>query len=659
MSDVIGIDTEFFWSKKLRYSLKVQIVEQFVASHLFDCYMVSACAGDTAWAGHPRDFNWAALDGAILVSHNARCDIVVINELITRGLIPKFVPAAWHCSADLTAYLCNRRALAAAVEHFYGVHLDKGTRDNSGGQRWPQDFSPEQQEEMRKYARGDVYWCRKLWVDHAHKWPEHERALSEQTRAQGRYGVQINTELLDSYIVQTHAMKNSAEQQIPWIINAEDEEWDDFNAKPTSTKCIAEMCRKDGIPACPVKSDDEEAYEEWENLYAPTHKWIYALGNWRSINKLYKTFVKVKERVRPDGVMPFGLKYFGAHTGRWSGDAGVNMQNMRKKPVICNEHGMLEIDEKRTDKAIDEHRETGAWPAWVLGTVDFRHLIIPRPGTKMITCDLSQIEPRVLAWITGNTVLLDFVKTGMSIYEAFARANMGWTGGNLKDEAPAIYALAKAQLLALGYQAGWEKFVLMAYLYTRVDITADDPEFVEETDPFTGKTSKVSGYGANSKRIVAEFRAQNPLTTGLWKQLDLSFKQSLGYDFRMALPSGRKLTYQKVRADIRVEQDKKTGKPVRKTVFTADSDGRRKILYGGKLTENLIQATARDVFAYHLLRLEEAGFRVLYSVHDEAVLECSLDKTTKEVEELMSQCPDWLAGCPIAAEAKEVAHYCK
>jgi DNA polymerase len=265
----------------------------------------------------------------------------------------------------------------------------------------------------------------------------------------------------------------------------------------------------------------------------------------------------------------------------------------------------------------------------------------------------------VLAWIVGNKPLLDMIWGGMKIYEAFARANMGWTGGPLAEEAPDLYALYKAMVLALGYQAGWEKFILMAWTHARVDITKDDPEWAEETDRFTGEIKTVSGYGQRSKKTVAEFREKNAPVTALWKQLDISFKQSLGSNFVMTLPSGRRMTYCQVRADTRVDKDPKTGQPVKRTVFTADADGRRKPYYGGKLTENLIQATARDVFAFHLLRLEQQGFRVLFSVHDEAIIECDMNRTKEEVRAIMSECPEWLAGCPIGCDPKEVERYCK
>lgn len=662
MSDVIAIDFETFFSKKLKYSLRSQIAEQYCRSHLFDPYLISASDGKSCWAGSPKDFNWSVLGGATVISHNWYFEKSVLLEMTRRGWIPDTVLAnikEARCTANLTSYLCNRRALDHAVDYLYNVKLSKTDRADANNKHWPTDFSALQQTDMIEYARRDAFWCWKIWNDHAHKWPEFERRLSKMTIEQGLRGVQIDTALLNDYLIKIHEMKMTTERCIPWIANAEDAEWEEFNAKPTSTKCIAEQCRKTGIPCCPVKSDDEEAYLEWENTYGPTHTWIYSISAWRSINKLYKTLQTVKERLRDDGTMPFALKYFGAHTGRWSGDARVNMQNMRKIPVLCNEHGLMELSEKREIEAVKYKKINKTWPEWVRYAVDFRKLIVPRPGKKMILSDLRQIEPRVLSWMAGDTKKMDLVRTGMSVYEAHARATMGWTGGVLQDENPDLYALAKARELALGYQAGWEKFIAMAMTLAGVDITVDDPEW--EVPPSPECPEGVSGYGMTSRRIVAEYRQQNSLVQGLWNRLDSAFKQSIGRDFTTTLPSGRVMRYEKVRCETRVEPDPKTKKPRRKSVFTADVGGRRFQYYGGKLTENGDQAISRDVFGAHLLAIEDAfgAGTVLFSSHDEAINEVDEHVQASDIRDIMSRCPEWITGLPVDAEAKEVPCYQK
>jgi hypothetical protein len=657
----VALDYETFYSPKLKYSVKTMIAEQYCRHDLFDPYMIAASDGSTCWAGHPKDFYWPAVENKLGLAHNSYFDESVTAEMDRRGMKPGHNPSQWHCTANLTSFLCNRRSLDQAVEHLYGVKLDKSMRSDAKDKRW-QDFSETEQKAMLDYARRDAYWCWKLWNDHSHKWPTLERRLSQLTVAQGRRGVQINVDLLDQYICQTHEMKMNTEEQIPWIKDADDEEWEDFKTKPTSTKCIAEQCRRKNIPCPPTKSDDEEGYQLWEDTYHKDHPWIMAVSAWRSINKLYRTFVRVKERLRDDGTLPFGLKYFGAHTGRWSGDAGVNFQNMRKIPVFCNEFGLMEMNEKRCIKAVEHYDEIGQWPEWVRWAIDFRNLVMPRPGTKMIVSDLSQIEPRVLAWLCGDTKMLELLQAGFGPYEAHARASMDWVGGKLKDENKALYALAKARVLALGYGAGWEKFIKMAMTLAGLDITEGDPEFEWIANPRTGVLEQKPGFGKRSREIVKDFRAQNPLISGesgIWKTLDKKFKESVGSDFTMNLPSGRKMIYSRVRCERRVKPNSDTGKPEWEHVYTCDIGGKRTKSYGGKLTENITQAVARDVFGEHLIAMEDNGWTNLFSVHDEAVLEVDESVTAKDVEHAMSKCPDWLKGCPIAAEAKEVEFYCK
>jgi hypothetical protein len=657
----ICVDFESYFSTKLKYGLKQLIPESYCSHELFDPYLISVSDGAQCWAGSPKDFNWASLDGRVLISHNSRFDSVVYEEMVRRGWAPQLNIPAWHCSANLSAFMCNRRALQPAVEHLFGHRVSKDYRGVADGKNWPQDYSEEEQKQVIEAGKSDALWAWRLWDKFSPQWPDREQRLSAMTVEQGKYGVQIDTEKLDRYIWQAHEMRGNLEKVIPWIAESEDESWDDFNTKPTSTKCIAEQCRRVNIPCPPVKSDDEDAYLAWETQYKKAHPWITALTGWRSVNKFYVTLTVIKERLRADGTLPFALKYFGAHTGRWSGDARINMQNQRKKPLLCNEAGLVELDDKRIDKALEEHEDTGKYPEWVRYELDFRSLIIPRPGKKMIVSDLCQIEPRVLAWLVGDKAMLDKVRAGISVYVAHAQATMGFTGEKM-PKTDTMYKLAKARILALGYGCGWEKFIAMAQDQAHLDITVDDPEWIEVTHPLTGKTTKVSGYGMHSKQYVKDFREQNPKIAGeqgIWRRLGDAFKMSVGSDFILTLPSGRKMRYEKVKIAVRIKKDPETGLPKKETVFMANTDGRHKGYYGGKLTENLVQATARDVFADQMLDMHEGGLRVLFSSHDEAILEVDQDVTAKDVEHEMSKCPDWMPGCPIAAEAKEVPHYLK
>lgn len=655
-----AIDFETFYAKN--YSIRGNIAESYCSDDRFDAYMVSASDGKSCWAGHPSKFNWSAIHGETVLAHNARFDKTVFEELQRRCMIPSYIqPKEWLCTADMSTYLCGRRALDDALEFLLKLKISKAVRSDAKGKRWPDDFTATEQKAMIEYARNDAFYCWSLFDKFGAGWPVVEQKLSQLTCLQGQHGVAINTELLDHYIVESHAAKMKTQALLPWLEDTWDEEGEFDNTKPTSTKCIAEQCRRVGIPCPPVKKEDEEAFDAWEKLYAKTNPWIPALSCWRSINAIYKRLMLVKARLRADNTLPFSLKYFGAHTGRWSGDAGINFQNFRKLPILITQQGFMETSERTVIDAVDYHEENGKWPAWVHCAIDFRALIVPRPGKKMIVSDLAQIEPRVLAWLVKDWALLDLIKGGMSIYEAHARATMGWKGGKLRDEAPGIYKLAKARVLGLGYGCGWEKFIAMAYDLARLDITEDDPEFIDMVDE-QGHPYTVPGYGSTSKKIVDQFRKDNALIAGeagIWRRLEGGLRSSVSQDFVVTLPNGRKMTYGAVKATREVKPDKETGRPRANFVYTANIGGERKITYGGKLSENVTQAVARDVMGEQIVRMADAGLTCLFHVHDEVVLEVDQDVTAKDIAHHMSFCPDWLPGCPIGAEAKESPCYFK
>ena len=189
-----------------------------------------------------------------------------------------------------------------------------------------------------------------------------------------------------------------------------------------------------------------------------------------------------------------------------------------------------------------------------------------------------------------------------------------------------------------------------------------------------GEPIMVSGYGLNSRRIVKEFRESNPLLAsndkdnpGFWRMLDNAFRDHIGRDFEIPLPSGRSLRYPQVMKEHkRVPDPDRPGKWLTKTVYTAlafDEERNaviRKPFYGGLLCENIVQAIARDVFGECVIRLNETpGINVLWTVHDEAVIEARPDISPEQVEALMSVTPDWLPGCPVACEVKVIPHYTK
>lgn len=618
----ITLDYETYYKKK-EYSVKDLGNWRYCHDDRFDPYLLSVWDGSEGWVGDPKNFNWDSLNGSTLIAHNAGFERAVTGRLVELGQAPASVlDQEWHCTANMTSYLCGERALANAVKVLEKRNLDKGVRDEMNGRNWAQAVEAGLADKLAQYALDDSKEAHALWTKYSHLWPQNERDLSELTMRQCSRGVQINVELLEQYRVILQEVIFNLERSLPWT---------ERGAKPTSPKAIAEQCRIVGIPAPPVKTHDEEGFIVWEATYGPKYSWVYAAGQWRSLGKLLSSLDTIKERLRPDNTIDFSLLYFGGHTGRWSGGgSGLNFQNFRKVPIYIKDMRLVIPPDGLSAKESKD---------WVAANTDYqldiRKLLIPRPGKKFILSDLSQIEPRVLAWLTGNQVMLDLLASGMSIYEAFARVSMSWRGGVLKKENPEMYNLAKIQVLGLGYGCGWEKFITIA-----------------------------AGYGVNlveaeSRQIVTTFREQNTPITDLWNKLDNAFRRSVNSDFVMELPSGRAMTYRNVLRTSRLKKDRETGKFKPTLVYTAEIGSDRCELYGGLLTENLVQAASRDVFGEHVLNLENNLGDCIWTVHDEAIMEVDPDVTTKDVEALMSVTPEWIPGLPVTAEAQEAPHYMK
>lgn len=231
-----------------------------------------------------------------------------------------------------------------------------------------------------------------------------------------------------------------------------------------------------------------------------------------------------------------------------------------------------------------------------------------------------------LNWMAGNEEFLDFVRKGADCYEAHARASMGYIDPRpLKEVDTKMRQYAKARVLGAGYGASGPKFVEIAKIMAGLDLTL-----------------------AEASKTIADFRASNKKIVKVWNSLNRAFRNhNRGQTFRIELPSGRFLRY--------FDCDGETATALR-------GHPSRHRFWGSKLTENLTQATARDVLCFHWMLLAEEGYDVLWNVHDELIIE--VDEAQAEyhrstVEQIMSTTPPWMEGCPIGAEAQITTEYCK
>jgi DNA polymerase len=299
-----------------------------------------------------------------------------------------------------------------------------------------------------------------------------------------------------------------------------------------------------------------------------------------------------------DGVYSYTLKYFGAHTGRFSGDGGFNMQNIYRDARF----GIM-----------------------------LRNVFIPRPGKKFLIVDYAQVEARILAWVVGLVETLELVRQGLSIYEVHAIQTMGWdvSKGSLKKVDPELYLLAKARVLALGYGCGAVKFQAMAKILCGLEL-----------DPLT------------CKRTVDDFRMKNPAIVRHWQELQRNMTaatRSKTRQFRHTLPSGRHLDYFDVNMSDGLRAKNERG-------------GHSYKYYGGKLSENEIQAIGLDIIGDAIVACTDHApeYPIVLQVHDELVFEVPEDISEKEIDRvctLMTESSPWAEGLPLEVEWTLTNHY--
>jgi DNA polymerase len=466
--------------------------------------------------------------------------------------------------------------------------------------KWSDVENTEFGKEVLEYARQDAKACLGIYEKFSNDMLPAESELSRHTIEMGWRGIQVDQDAVSAGIKALQKVTWESENALPWI--------DETDGVVLSTKAFRRECAKAGIPWPTSLAENSEECALWESQYGEQVPFVGIMRDWRKANSLLAKLKVMQGRIKPDGTMGYGLKYMGAHTGRWSGDSKFNVQNLPRNEMFG---------------------------------VDLRGCIIPRPGKKFVICDLAQIEPRVLAWLSGNEGLLQAIRNGYGIYEAAAK-NMGlWDGpkGTLKKTDAPLYQLVKAMVLGLGYGAGAKKFALIAKMQYGIDMT--------ET---------------KSNMIVNDFRTRNQPILDLWRKLEGDFQRAKAdKQFEVGLPSGRVLTYRNIMSQWPDKQKYDKSGKARKAAWTASVErgGPQIPFYGGKLCENLVQAVARDVMGAAVLRLEKAGCPVVMHIHDEAVCEVDNSVPAGEIERLMSVCPEWLGGCPIGAEATDAVRYKK
>ncbi len=668
---LVAVDFESFYDTKQGYSLSKMTAYDYIHDHRFDPYLV-AVVGETGkeYVGNPLDFDWMQLDGCELVMHNAAFDGLIVLHLIETGQIPDF-KRTLSDTADMCAFMGLPRALDKACGYLLGISVSKARRAAMDGVRF-QDLGEEARAGMIDYAADDSRLCLRLYQKYADKWPWWEQEISRLNRECTVWGgIHIDRAAAVAGLERLRKRKADAEATIPW---------NDGERKTGSCKHFIAYLRDAGLPVPSSLNKQDPGFAAWLKTYG-SDPVVAARLDVASLGSHIKRLEAVLLRGDDDDILRVDSMFYGAHTGRCSG--GADRDN-------DDSGGGAKFNIYNLPKGDDE--------GFIHG-VDMRGILTPRPGHAFVIFDFGQIEARVVQWLAGNKAFLERAARE-NIYQAVAKT-LGWypeDGSDLKGHDRKLYALAKEAGLGLGFGMGAAKFLLRCEKSgIALDPVPKDRWVLDRRNkfilrnvaqkPWTDPANEewISRFFA-ADNIVQAWRARNPQVVALWRALEDSLAAAADRQEAVhyyTLPSGRRKPYWKPRRTavpkIVLDPDSGEASQVVESRLTAflvrDSKQMYKTLHGGPITENVVQATARDVMFFGAIAVGRespkradgtAAWKYLWNCYDELIFEVPLsdaDDACKVIPRCLTDTDTdisgWAKGLPLEVEGGVAERYKK
>lgn len=565
-------------------------------------------------------------------------------------------PAEWRCTM-FKGLFCGYTAGLEATGRALGLPEDKQklntgkaliryfctpcapTKSNGGRTRNLPQHNPQKWAEFKEYNRQDVVtemeiddrlsafeipaWVQKQWETDLRINARGVCADMDFANGALAVGKKVNDDLINEAKTLSGLQNpNSVKQLIEWL---DTETSDDVSIENLRKETVSTLLQQN------IESDSVRRMLEIRQELGKT-----------SIKK----YDAIESCVCPDGRVRGLLQFYGANrTGRWAGRL-VQVQNLPRTYIepLGLARELVKGRKKDTLRVI-----YGNVPDTLSQLI--RTALVATPGNVFIDADFSAIEARVISWLAGEEWRLQVFRSHGKIYEASAAQMFHVPIERIVKGNPeyALRARGKVAELALGYQGGVGAMRRMDTGHNLDDLTDDDVKGI--VDQWRTANSRIQAlwYEMNDAAIQVITYGGSVRVRSLTLAREYDYRQQT-YCMTIQLPSGRKLYY----VSPSVGENRWGGPSITYMGLNDKNKWGRIETYGGKLTENCVQAIARDCLAEAIEHLEAAGFPVVFHVHDEVIIDIAPfadnDTMLNTVTELMTTPIPWAPDLPLGAD---------
>ena len=610
---ILGIDFETYYSSAQKYTLKKMNIIEYICDPRFE---VIGCAfredhEEPYWVDGPdvgthlKSFNWSV---TTVVGHNLQFDASIASWVY--GVNPKL----WFCTLAAARVLWQHRlkylSLAKLAEHF-GFPAKGTTVQKVDGMTRDMIIEAGHYDEYVDYCLHDVTLSVMLYELQKDHIPVREMVLADSVlRLTTEPRLCLNHIKLGAHLLEVRAAKEQSMALAMFAgINGKDDLMSNDKFAQALMNLGVDPPRKISITTGKRTWAFAKSDPEFKDLLNHENNHVQNLVAARLGHKSTLDETRAERLIRTAGfefrrwgtrLLPVPLKVSGAHTHRLSGDAGLNLQNLRRGGHL-------------------------------------RDAIEAPHGYKIVVGDLSQIEARINALFCGQMDLVDQFRQGLDPYSIMATKVFGRT---ITKANKAERFIGKTLVLSAGYGVGHIKYhasiryLSQEQLGEMLDISLDEAQ------------RQILAYRAINNNIARMWAKLGPMIAAMTDpKLDFSMGPVQFLHEAIRLPSGLHLHYHNLRLDHASNQ------------WLYDYAGRPKRIYGPKLLENIVQALARIVIMDAMVTLRRQlkyfGAHWVHQVHDELVYIVP-DAHVKEFlplfREALNTSPLWMFTLPLSSE---------